>query len=121
MSTYTFNLTGSCADDGFDCQITLTVPSIDLARPRAEAAAEALRQCILAPRDSVTPAYLAIMGLNCLAVPIILRELQRWPDHWFRALSAITGENPIQEGHAGNLKQMTQDWLDWGRARGYIA
>ena len=61
------------------------------------------------------------MGLNCLAVPIILRELQRRPDHWFRALSAITGENPIQEGHAGNLKQMTQDWLDWGRAHGYIA
>ena len=37
------------------------------------------------------------------AVPLILRELERSIDHWFWALGAITGANPIVEEHRGRL------------------
>src|SRR5437879_2039219 len=42
------------------------------------------------------PAYQAIIGIGREAVPHILHELQKQPGHWFWALSAITGENPIR-------------------------
>src|SRR5256885_1317850 len=40
------------------------------------------------------PAYQRIIGMGWAAVPLLLRELQRQPDHWFWALHAITGEEP---------------------------
>jgi hypothetical protein len=54
------------------------------------------------------------------AIPLILRELQRRPEHWFWALNAITREDPIDPEYAGNVRKMTQAWLEWGRERGYI-
>lgn len=44
------------------------------------------------------PAYQQIIALGPAAVPLLLRELEREPDHWFWALAAITGENPVQYG-----------------------
>ena len=64
--------------------------------------------------------YQRIIGLGSQAVPLILRELQRSPDHWFWALAAITGENPIVESDEGNLKKMTEAWLKLGKERGWI-
>jgi hypothetical protein len=77
------------------------------------------------PTSSLTklimhPAYQQIIGLGPVAVPVILRELAQRPDHWFWALSAITGANPIRPEHRGNLRKMTQDWLCWGRETGHI-
>jgi len=42
--------------------------------------------------------YQQIIGLGAIAVPLILAELRRETDHWFWALEAITGENPVFEG-----------------------
>lgn len=64
------------------------------------------------------PAYQQIIGLGPDALPLILRELERSPNHWFWALRAITGENPVQPEHRGNLAAMTQDWLSWAKDQG---
>jgi len=64
------------------------------------------------------PAYQQIIGLGQAAVPLILRELETQPDHWFWALSAITGADPIQVENRGKLRLMAADWIRWGRARG---
>lgn len=64
--------------------------------------------------------YQRIIGKGMDVVPLILRELEREPDHWFWALSAITGENPITEEDAGDLEKMTEAWLALGKERGWI-
>src|SRR6476469_7931370 len=61
------------------------------------------------------PAYQRIIGLGQPAIPLILDELQTRPDHWFWALRAITGDNPVPEDQQGNIKVMAKDWLDWGK------
>jgi hypothetical protein len=66
------------------------------------------------------PSYLRIIGLGRPAVPLLLRELQKRPDHWFVALLSITGENPIAPEHRGDMAKMAEDWLAWGKAHSYI-
>ena len=65
------------------------------------------------------PAYQEIIGMGELAVPLILAELERDPDHWFWALKAITGADPVPEHCRGHLEEMAQAWLRWGRMQGY--
>ena len=72
------------------------------------------------PAMVMHPAYQRIVGLGPAAVPLLLRELERRPDHWFWALNAITGEDPVAAGDRGNLTGMTEAWLDWGRRHGLI-
>jgi hypothetical protein len=69
---------------------------------------------------AVHPAYQQIIGLGDRVVPLILRELERRLDHWFWALYATTGDNPVSEDDAGNMERMRSAWLDYGRKRGYI-
>lgn len=64
--------------------------------------------------------YQQIIGLGQPAIPFILRELERETDHWFWALEAISGENPVSDEQAGNVDVMAQAWLAWGRQRGLI-
>jgi hypothetical protein len=67
------------------------------------------------------PAYQRIIGKGKAAIPFILRELQREPDHWFWALTAITGENPVSnQEDLGDLDAMARAWLRWGKQSGYI-
>jgi hypothetical protein len=78
------------------------------------------------PSSSLTeivlqPAYQRIIGLGSQVVPSILAELAVAPDHWFWALTAITGSNPVPDEAAGDLSAMTQAWLDWGKREGILA
>ncbi len=63
-------------------------------------------------------AYYRIIGLGRAVVPLILRDLQEHGGHWFLALRALTGENPVAPEVAGSMKKMTQAWLEWGRQHG---
>ena len=65
------------------------------------------------------PAYQRIIGMGEKVLPLIFRELATDPAHWFWALSAITGENPVQPHQRGNLKAMTRVWLEWAGSHGY--
>lgn len=73
----------------------------------------------LAVQQAMHPAYQQIIGMGMQAVPLILRELEKKPAHWFWALAAITGENPVPSEHAGKITEMTKDWISWGQERGY--
>lgn len=64
------------------------------------------------------PAYQRIIGMGWLAVPLILRELERRPDHWLWALEAITGEQAAPAD--GNFQSAVAAWLEWGRERGLL-
>ena len=66
------------------------------------------------------PAYQRIIGLGPGVVPLLLRELEVRPNHWFHALRAITGDNPVKVNQRGNLHEMTAAWLEWGRKEGYL-
>lgn len=64
--------------------------------------------------------YQHIIGMGSLAVPLILAELRRETDHWFWALEAITGENPVPAETAGNVDAAVEAWLRWGRQKGLL-
>lgn len=63
------------------------------------------------------PAYQEIIGLGPAVLPLILGDLRESHDHWFWALRAITGENPVPAEERGKVERMTERWLAWGRAR----
>lgn len=66
------------------------------------------------------PEYLRIIGMGEAVLPDILRELEREPDQWGPALTAITGDDPVREEDWGDVQAMATAWLDWGRARGIV-
>jgi hypothetical protein len=65
--------------------------------------------------------YQRIIGLGWAAVPLILQELEREPDHWFWALESITDENPVPPEVAGKIDLMAQAWIEWGKRHGLLA
>lgn len=65
-------------------------------------------------------AYQEIIRMGYVAVPFILRELAVQVDHWFVALHAITGVDPVSEEHRGHLERMAADWRRWGASRGLV-
>jgi hypothetical protein len=59
------------------------------------------------------------------ALPFILEHLKEEtmrgaPDHWFAALWAISGENPVADEDQGRTRKMAEAWLAWGKQRGYL-
>ncbi len=65
------------------------------------------------------PAYQNIIRLGAAAIPLLLKELARSPDHWFWALRSITGENPVTSESRGNVIEMAKCWIQWGKEHGY--
>ncbi|MBI4594951.1 MAG: hypothetical protein HY730_01060 [Candidatus Tectomicrobia bacterium] len=65
-------------------------------------------------------AYQQIIGMGNMAIPYILTELKKQPDHWFWALKSITGEDPVKPEDRGHMQKMTEAWLCWGKGRGYL-
>ena len=65
------------------------------------------------------PAYQRIIGLGPDVVPLILEDLEDETRHWFWALWAITGENPVPPEDRGHVEEMKQHWLCWGRENGW--
>lgn len=65
------------------------------------------------------PAHRAIVDMGEPAVPLILARMQSRGGHWFHALHAITGANPVKPAERGNVKAMQSAWLKWGKLNGY--
>jgi len=64
--------------------------------------------------------YQRIIGLGQPVVPYLLQALAAQPDHWFWALSSITGADPVPAGAAGNIAAMRAAWLRWGKEQGLV-
>src|SRR5688572_5077857 len=65
-------------------------------------------------------AYQQIIGMGPAALPLIFSRMRTRPGHWFWALHAITGHDPVPSEHLGDVSAMTTDWLEWARVRGLI-
>jgi len=65
------------------------------------------------------PAYQQIIKMGPIVIPLIFRELRDKPDHWFWALKAITGVDPVKSSERGRVKQMATAWLRWAKEQGY--
>ncbi len=63
------------------------------------------------------PAYKKILGLGASVVPLILEEMENRPDHWFHALTFLTGENPIPSDFTGTVSDAINLWVQWGYSR----
>src|SRR5687768_4277583 len=72
-------------------------------------------------RMAILRPYQEIIGMGLPVVPLILEELRREPHHWFWALEAITGENPVPADVRGDMRRIREAWLEWGRRQGLIA
>ena len=65
------------------------------------------------------PEYQQIIGMGRAALPFIFQELERTPGHWFWALVAITGEDPVASESKGRVREMAATWLELGQRHGY--
>jgi len=80
----------------------------------------------VAPLSSSTarvqhPAYRAIIALGPAVVPLLLRELEQRPNHWFAALRSLTGADPVPLADRGRIRAMTEAWVTWGKEHGYLS
>ncbi len=66
------------------------------------------------------PSYRAIIALGPAVVPVLLRELEQRPNHWFAALRALTGADPVPPSDRGRIGPMTEAWIKWGKEHGYL-
>ena len=64
-------------------------------------------------------AHREIVSMGESAVPLILQRMQAQGGHWFYALRAITGANPVKPDDRGKVAEMQESWLEWGEANGY--
>lgn len=64
--------------------------------------------------------YQEIIGLGRDALRPILRELSIERNHWFWALRAISGEDPVPAADIGRFDEIRRAWLQWGRNRGLV-
>jgi len=67
----------------------------------------------------IHPAHMQIIAMGPKAVSLILNRLKEETDLWFWALNFITGENPVTQDIRGNVKAMSEAWLEWGLKNGY--
>jgi hypothetical protein len=66
--------------------------------------------------------YQKIIALGQPVIPLLLRRLQKTPDHWFEALRKLTSENPARDRPEirGNLQAIADCWIAWGEEHDYI-
>jgi hypothetical protein len=108
--------------EGLEDHLSAGTPSTPVAKRFSELAAQWREEtafCPTALEMAMHPAYQQIIGMGKSAIPLILKELKEEPVHWFWALRAITGENPVAPADRGNVPKMAQAWLIWGARNGY--
>jgi hypothetical protein len=107
-----------------------SVPVRQTTVPPGESAAEKFERLAAAWHKAVAhqsssrirdnhPAYQEIVGMGRAVVPLLLKDLETNRRHWFTALAAITGADPIPAEDAGNIPRMAEPWLRWGKENGY--
>jgi predicted DNA-binding antitoxin AbrB/MazE fold protein len=66
------------------------------------------------------PAYRELIQLGPRALPSLLRDLEKTEDgHLSKALSDITGAQPIPPEERGHIRKIAQTWLRWAKENGH--
>ena len=65
------------------------------------------------------PAFREIVSMGDAVVPLMLKDLAKRPRLWVWALPEVTGIDPVPIEDAGNITNMTEAWLRWGRENGF--
>jgi hypothetical protein len=74
-----------------------------------------------APLEDVMahPAAAHLAGMGEIVARRILERMEGQPDSshagWFELLREITGKKPVPDEHEGDLAQMAEHWIEWGR------
>ena len=64
------------------------------------------------------PAYQTIMAMGEPALPLILKDLEKSPGHWFYALRFIAQRDVAE--NAQGFEDARNLWLKWGRENHFI-
>jgi hypothetical protein len=80
-------------------------------REQAQIWKDESRHCSSVKKAVAHRSYLRIIGLGRPAIPLLIRELEERPDHWFVALESITGEDPVPE--TATFDQAVKAWIEW--------
>jgi hypothetical protein len=61
------------------------------------------------------------MSMGEAALPLILKELQQRPAHWFYALQFISGKKgkEVAQG-VTDMEEVRSAWLEWGYKHNHI-
>ena len=66
------------------------------------------------------PAYQELIALGPVALPFLFRDLERTGDgHLSKALTAITGAQPVPADERGQMRKIAETWLRWAKDNGY--
>jgi len=68
----------------------------------------------------LNPHYQSIIAMGPDVIPLILRDLEEEPDHWFWALKYLCQTDPVRQEDRGDVEAMRKSWLRWGKAHGYL-
>jgi hypothetical protein len=61
-----------------------------------------------------------LIALGLAALPFLFRDLEQTKDgHLAKALTAITGVQPVPIEERGRIRQIAETWLRWARENGY--
>ena len=71
-------------------------------------------------RKVAHPAYLKIVGMGSEVIPLIFQDLEEHGGHWYQALEALLGFNPMDGIGGLSIRELKTMWLDWGRQHGYL-
>lgn len=65
-------------------------------------------------------AYKKIINMGEDIIPFILYDLMKNNNYWFKALKEISHEDIISKDIQGNFQLIKNEWISWGRKKGYI-
>ena len=65
-------------------------------------------------------AYQELIALGSPALPYLFRDLEQTGDgHLSRALTALTGADPVPAEDRGKIREIVDAWLKWARENGF--
>lgn len=67
-------------------------------------------------------AFARLVALDKPVLKLILERLAQGEVrvHWFPVLKDVAGEDPVPPEKRGRVREMADEWLNWGRAKGLV-
>jgi len=74
------------------------------------------------PRDVCRhPGFQLLIDEGPSVVPMVFKALEKDYEHaWPMALRIFLGHSPVMPVHRGRSPMIQRDWVEWGKANGYL-